>query len=156
MIAPPPPRLDQIVEFLHSNPLCARLSSAELAEVIFALHLQPVARAETVITQGTPGDAWYFVYDGSFRVEHSGRELAIIEAGGFFGEMSVLDDGPRTATVVAISNGMLLRIATSTFNGLLDSDSLATHKLALELTRELARRMRAMLHDDLIPDITES
>jgi small-conductance mechanosensitive channel/CRP-like cAMP-binding protein len=78
------------------------------------------AAGEAIVRQGGAAGPMYVVLDGRVRVviEPSGREVAVIEQGGFFGEMSMLTGEPRTATVRAIGDVRLLEIPSDRFREL--------------------------------------
>ena len=78
------------------------------------------AAGETVVRQGAAGDSMFVVLSGRVRVqlEPSGQEVAVIPAGGFFGEMSMLTGAPRAATVKVIDDVTVLEISSADFRAL--------------------------------------
>jgi len=87
---------------------------------------QPVDEGETVTRQGEPGTDLFFIIDGTFEVliSHFGLEpdsIKMMQAGDSFGELSVLYDVPRTATVRCLAAGHLLRIPGDAFLDALDT-----------------------------------
>ena len=70
--------------------------------------------------QGDAGQSMFVVLDGRVRVtlEPSGQEVAVTSRGGFFGEMSMLTGDPRTATVSALDDALLLEITAERFREL--------------------------------------
>ena len=93
----------------------------------------------TLAQQGENGHEFIVVVEGTARVEIGGRTVATIGAGDFFGEVALLDGGPRTATVVAETDLVVEVIAQREFAGLIED---APH-LAKKLLIGLARRLRA-------------
>jgi CRP-like cAMP-binding protein len=93
----------------------------------------------TLARQGENGHEFIVVEEGTARVEIGGQDVATIGPGDFFGEVALLDGGPRTATVVAETDLLVDVIAQREFAGLLDE---APH-LAKKLLIGLARRLRA-------------
>jgi small-conductance mechanosensitive channel/CRP-like cAMP-binding protein len=75
------------------------------------------AAGESIVRQGASGNSMYVVLHGRARVvlEPNGREVAVIEPGGFFGEMSMLTGEPRTATVRAIDDVRVLELPSEQF-----------------------------------------
>lgn len=142
-----PPTVDELALFLARNPLCRSLTPAEVAEVIFVVQVELVAEQTLILQEGDPGDAWFLVYDGVCTIERHGRELANLGRGAFFGELSVLDGAPRSASARAHTPAILLRFPARALNQLLAVGSLAAHKIVLEMTRALAQRMRSLLDD---------
>ena len=70
--------------------------------------------------QGDAGRSMFVVLEGRVRVtlEPSGQQVAVIGAGGFFGEMSMLTGDPRTATVTALDDALLLEMSADVFRDL--------------------------------------
>jgi CRP-like cAMP-binding protein len=73
----------------------------------------------SVVRQGDPGDALYIVAKGTVEVQRDDRVVAQLTAGGYFGEISLIDHEPRSATVVAIDEVVLLKLSSSDFEPLL-------------------------------------
>jgi len=143
------PAVDQLIEFLQSNPLMASLSPEELAELIFIVQLHRGSPGEIIVHQGEEGDAWYLLYAGELQIIRGGEEVATLSRGDCFGELSALDGEPRSASVVSVDNSILMRIPRSGFDLLLASNSLAAHKLTLALTRVVAGRIRDLVSGEL-------
>jgi CRP-like cAMP-binding protein len=78
------------------------------------------ATGETIVRQGAAGDSMFVIMKGQVRVvlEPSGQEVAVIPAGGFFGEMSMLTGEARTATVKAAEEVTVLEISAADFRAL--------------------------------------
>jgi len=95
-----------VVEALASVPLFSRLPPAQLAELARVAHRQRFERGRVIVYQGEPGDTMYFILAGQVKVSLSapdGQEaiIAILEDGDCFGELSVFDEQPRSASVIA-------------------------------------------------------
>lgn len=86
---------------VRSHPLFQGLGPEALRDVLRSVRVQHLAAGATAVEQGTEGDAMYAVVSGQLRVERDGKRLAELTAGGFFGELALLGDGRRTASVVA-------------------------------------------------------
>lgn len=109
-----------------------------------AVYLE-VHRGDVVIRQGDIGDRFYVVSTGDFVVEMSGRHIRTVTRGGDFGEVALLADVPRTATVTATSAGVLLCIDRPTF---------LTAVTGSDTSREAAwGAVRTMDLDTPIPDL---
>jgi len=78
---------------------------------------------DVIVKQGDPGDAFYIVRDGSVQVvvrkERSRRRIATLRAGDFFGEIALLNDAPRNATVQGLDAGSVWRLERQDFRDLL-------------------------------------
>ncbi len=105
---PPAPALPRI-------PLFSDLGPAAFRALTERLTLRRVADGETVLEQGEPGEGFYVVASGRFRVEkreESGERvvLARLGEGAFFGEMALLSGEPRAASVISEGEGELLEL----------------------------------------------
>jgi CRP/FNR family cyclic AMP-dependent transcriptional regulator len=101
------------------------------------------SRNETIIGAGDPTDSLYIVISGRLKVlmsDEQGREviLAILGTGEFFGEMGLLDDSPRSASVVTLEPCELLSISKTDFKRCIAENS----DLSLMVMRGLVRRLR--------------
>jgi CRP-like cAMP-binding protein len=95
-----------------------------------------------VFEEGDLGTEMYIIQDGKVeifkRIEGRESRLAVLEKGDFFGEMSVLEDLPRTATARTLEDARLLQINGSTFDQMLRSHP----EIAVRMMRKLSRRLR--------------
>jgi Major Facilitator Superfamily/Cyclic nucleotide-binding domain len=98
------------MSLLRRLPMFAALPPISLEAVARAASIVAVQRGTEVITQGAPGDLFYAVIDGAFDVEMSGAHIRTAERLAFFGEVALLADVPRTATVTATTAGSLLTV----------------------------------------------
>jgi CRP/FNR family transcriptional regulator, cyclic AMP receptor protein len=96
-----------------------------------------------ILAQGDPGEALYLLAAGQVKVvliHEDGREviLSVLGVGAFFGEMALLDQEPRSAHVVAMTDSLLLQLRREDFQARLRSGP----EVAIALLRELSRRLR--------------
>ncbi len=98
------------------------------------------APGETVFLEGEEGHLMYVVLEGSVRLSVTGRTLEKVGRGGVFGEMALIDSGPRSATATALSACTLAQVAAERFKALVKEDP----AFALEIMRVMARRLRSM------------
>lgn len=128
---------------LHNVPLFAGLDDAHLNLLIRVIVRKSYARNVKIIGAGDPTDSLYIVIDGRVKVlmsDEQGREviLCILGRGEFFGEMGLLDDSPRSASVVTLEPSELLSISKTDFKR-----SLAENfDLSLGVMRGLVKRLR--------------
>jgi CRP-like cAMP-binding protein len=99
------------------------------------------ARGEHVIEQGEPGKTFYLVGSGELSVRAGGVEVSRLSRGNYFGEMSLLTGEPRSATVVALTDVVLLELDRPVFARLFEDHP----ELAPKLSGMLAHR-RTQLH----------
>ena len=106
------------IEHLHllrSTPMFAALGPAELERLARAIDEESVSPGSAVCVQGEPGERFYFVERGTARVVRDGIDVATLATGDFFGEIALLRDIPRTATVEAVSDLDLLVLERGPF-----------------------------------------
>jgi len=123
---------------LRAVPLFADLGADELLALAALSDDLTVGEGARIFAEGEPGDALFVVVEGRVRVERKAEPVAELDAGECFGELALLDDGPRSATVVAAKPTELLRIGRDDF---LDTLSMypAVGRAVLQI---LARRLR--------------
>ncbi len=128
---------------LERSPLFRGLSSATVERIAELAVQRGFRSGEVVFSQGDPGDALYGVVTGKVRISagaSDGREifLNIMEPGDTFGEIALLDGGPRTASATATAPSQLVSIRREHFLGALEREP----RLALELLRLCGERLR--------------
>lgn len=107
------------IERLKEIPIFEGCSQRQLRSVAKIALVFDVA-ADTVLARaGEPGDEFFLIIDGSVWVEVSSEKRVLLHPGEFFGEMSILDGGPRSATIVADTPVRLLVITRRHFSMLL-------------------------------------
>jgi cAMP-dependent protein kinase regulator len=99
---------------LPASPLFSALDRAAFAAVVERLDLRWMTAGETLVKEGEPGDSMFVVVQGTVNVlrQERGAErlIALLTEGAFFGEMALLTDAPRLATVIAATDGLLFEI----------------------------------------------
>ena len=128
---------------LRNVPMFSLLSGVQLLLLTQVLLRKPYPRNSTVVAAGDPSDALYIVISGRLKVtisDKEGREaiLAILNQGDFFGEMGLIDQAPRSATVVTIESCELLTITRTDFMKCLQKN----FDLAMNVIRGLVERLR--------------
>jgi signal transduction histidine kinase len=114
---------------LRKSPLFQGLSDEELKQLMNMAEPVSLRAGETLIKQGEPGDSAYVVISGDFEVQkQSGQSLIKIDVrnpGDVVGEMALLSQAPRNATLIAKTDGEVLRIPQEAFEKLLSSSTTA-------------------------------
>lgn len=131
------------LDVLRRVPLLATLGEADLAAFAALLRERRYPRGSMILAQGDPGEALYLLAAGQVKVvliHEDGREviLSVLGPGAFFGEMALLDQEPRSAHVVAMTDSLLLQLRREDFQARLRSGP----EVAIALLRELSRRLR--------------
>ena len=104
-------RLDR----LRAIPFLAPLPEATLEQLARALSVEQMQIGDEIVRQGEPGDRFYVIDSGSVEVLVDGRPSASLGPGDYFGEIALLRDLPRTATVQAREDGLLLTLTHDAF-----------------------------------------
>lgn len=113
-------------------------------EVDFSLLLRPevptrnFATGDTIFREGDRGDEFFVVVRGKVEIRTGNRQLETLGPKGIFGEMALIDDGPRSATVVALTHVIVAPIKEEQFLFLIKHMPI----FALKVMRVLAKRLR--------------
>ncbi len=126
------------VDYLATVPLFSALSNAELAQVVQAAEELDVPAGEELVTEGRVGREFFLILSGEATVTRDGQQVATLEPGQWFGELSLLDQEPRSATVRAATDMKLLVLGQQVFAGLLET----IPQVAAKLLRGMAHRLR--------------
>lgn len=120
---------------LKKVPLFSGFDRKEL-EMLAQLLKEHQYRAGTpIVESGTAGHGLYVIKEGTVAVKKDGRTIAKLGPGEFFGEISVLDDGPRTADVIAETDVVCLTLIAWEVRPLLMENASMTFKMLMELVR---------------------
>jgi CRP/FNR family transcriptional regulator, cyclic AMP receptor protein len=111
---------DAKLELLASVPLFRACSKRELRRIASLVDEVEVPRGKVLTRQGRPGWEFFVIADGEAKATMRGRGTAPLKPGSFFGEMSLLDGGPRSATVTAETDMRLLVLSSRSFSALID------------------------------------
>jgi CRP-like cAMP-binding protein len=94
---------------------------------------------DTIVREGAMGVGFYLILDGNAEVRKGGRVLATLGEGQFFGEMSLIDELPRSADVIAVSPTKCWALTSWAFAGLVKTNP----EVALLMLKEVVKRLRA-------------
>jgi CRP/FNR family transcriptional regulator, cyclic AMP receptor protein len=129
-----------IVELLRSVPLFSSLSDHDLTQVADRMKEVHFSEGTAVAKQGETGVGFHLVVDGTAEVSKDGATLTELGRGGYFGEIGLIDGGPRSATVTATTDLNTVSLVGWDFTPLLDNPSF-TKGLLMGLCR-IARQER--------------
>jgi len=139
--------INEEVELLRRIPLFAKIEPAKLKLLAFTSQRITYKPGDTVFHQGDPGDAAYVIFGGEADVvvdTPSGPlTVARLKQNDFVGEIAILCDVPRTATVKAVSELVTLRITKDLFFRLVTDFP----QIAIEIMRVLAQRLERTTDD---------
>jgi len=127
--------------------ILACLDDSQLTSFARFMELEQVKQWAVVVKQGDHGDAMYLILDGELRVriQAGGREtiLATLGPGDFFGDISLFDQGPRSADVVANVDSTVLKLSAGGFEKLAKEAPNLAAPFLLSTVRTLVARIRA-------------
>ena len=121
--------------------MLAGLSAGERTQLASASEERVYGAGERIVRQGDTGESMFVILDGAARVYvEPATEVAVIEAGGCFGEMSLLTGDPRTASVAARTDCVVIEVSPDAFHQIA-----ATNPAAMADIAALASERRAPL-----------
>jgi CRP-like cAMP-binding protein len=134
------------VRFLHQVPLFQGLNNRQIKKLAERFIERHYAAGQSMVTQGQGGEGIFIIVSGkaeAIRARADGEQVIVNTFGptDFFGEMALLDDGLRTATVRAVEACDCLALTRWDFLGILKDDA----DMAVTILQELARRFRMAL-----------
>lgn len=143
--------------FLQRVPLFEGLCADHLTSLANLLVERSFPRGETIFFEDDPGEALFIVQSGDvkiYRIAEDGREktLALLGPGEFFGEMALVDGGPRSAIAQALSKTVLYVLHRSDFHKLIASNP----SMSLGIIKVLSHRLRqtnAQIMDIIFRDV---
>jgi CRP-like cAMP-binding protein len=131
------------LEHLAKVPLFSSCSTRDLQKIAKAGDEVVMPAGSVIVDQGQTGREAFVILDGTALVKRNNKKVAVLGSGAVVGELSLLDHGPRTATVVAETDVSLLVIGQRQFLGVIDEVPALSHKLMATLAgriRDLDRQ----------------
>jgi CRP-like cAMP-binding protein len=125
-------------EFLSKVPLFANCSGEEIRAIDEVTQEQSFQPGQIIVSQGTPGQAFYMILEGRVEIVRDNSSFGAFRPGDFFGEMSLLDSAPRSATVRSLEPTRCLMLSSWDFKALLERHP----SIAIKLLEVLSRRLR--------------
>ncbi|MEL6341028.1 MAG: Stp1/IreP family PP2C-type Ser/Thr phosphatase [Myxococcota bacterium] len=133
---------EQRIRILKRIPIFAHLNYHELVKVVGLTQLSRVGAGEAVITEGEHGDELYVVLAGEVSVSKGGSLIVELKAGAHLGEMALVDNAPRSATVVAKTEVNLLVMRRDEFFSLIRAEPVIATKLLWSFVQVMSGRLR--------------
>lgn len=134
-------------DILSKFKLFAGFKEEELTTLLSLSDVQSFAAGERIVTEDEPGLCMYVILTGRVRVHSRAGDqdvgLAELHTGDFFGELSLVDDGPRSASVDAIETTEVLRVTRMVVGVLAGVQPSAAIQLLAAIGRSLVNRLRA-------------
>ena len=130
--------------FLRRVPLFFSLSEAQIDMLAVGSARRTFPKGRTIVAEGEPSQSLYILLSGRAKVQRSDSEgkeviIAVLGAGEFFGEMSLIDDEPRSASVITLESCDFLAIPKDNFLAALRQST----EICLAVMRGLVKRLRS-------------
>jgi CRP-like cAMP-binding protein len=129
---------EAVITMLEKNPLWAGLNTKDLQAIIKVSEERKFETGDIILGKGEGGVGFYLIMDGSVEVKTDSKILAKLGPGQFFGEMSVIDNQPRSADVIAAEPSRCFIVSEWSFKALISENP----RIALKMLQELVRRLR--------------
>lgn len=127
------------IEILQRVPLFADLEKRDLTQIASSFKAREYGAGDTLTTEGEGGVGFFLIESGEATVSVRGQEIARLKAGDSFGEVALIDDGARTATVTADTAMVCYGMSFWEFRPVVEANS----QLAWKLLQALAKKLRA-------------
>lgn len=118
--------------------LFSSCTGAELRKLRSSLDEVRVPAGKVLVEEGTLGREFFLILDGEATVTRKGKTVATLGPGSYFGELALLDHGPRSASVISTTDLDVLVLSQRHFNGVLE----AVPTIARKLLTTMAARLR--------------
>ena len=132
-------RRSQKIDLLKKVPLFSTLSKRHLNEIGKHADQVSIKASNVLAQQGRTGREFVFIVEGKAQVKKDGKVIRHLSSGEFFGEISLIDGEPQTATVIAETDMTILLVHSSSFDHLLDTIPGLQKKIMVSLCKYLRR-----------------
>lgn len=129
---------DPRIDLLRSVPLFHDCKDKQLNFIATQFEDMTIPAGRVLCTEGSAGGDFFVIVTGNARVERKGKTIGTLGPGAFFGEIALIDDGPRTATVTAESQMRVILLGPAQFRDVLHADP----EIALQLLYAVTKRLR--------------
>lgn len=136
-------RTDAKIQRLAGIGLFSRSSPRHLERIAQLCTEVEVPAGRVLCREGEAGHEFFVIESGSVSVSTGGQDVATLGPGDFFGELALLDAGPRTATVTAATDAQLLVVSRQEFAGLLEEEPLVAVRMLPAIGARLRQRTPA-------------
>ena len=131
------------VEALRRVPLFADLNKREVQKIARLFKERRFAKGETVVKQGSGGAAFFVIESGEAKIFIGGKERSNLVPGDFFGEIALIDQGTRMATITASSDLVCYGLTYWDFRPLVEENGV----IGWKLLQRMAKMLRATRKD---------
>lgn len=128
---------DRKLEHLANVRMFSSLNRKELTLVARAADIAAVKDGYEIVTEGKTGHEFFLILEGQAVVKRGGRKVATLGPGNYFGELALLDRGPRSATIIADGDMKIAVLGQREFMAVLDQVPALAHKLLVAMATRL-------------------
>ncbi|MBN1259025.1 cyclic nucleotide-binding domain-containing protein [Candidatus Peregrinibacteria bacterium] len=128
-----------MIEILKAIPFFAELPEDDLKAIMEEVKMEYYPAEHVIFKQGDPGDLMYIIKRGSVQVIRNDEIVAVLSDGKFFGEMALVSDEPRSATIKTVTDVEALTLSKEDFRQLLTTKS----SIATLVSYEMIKRVNA-------------
>jgi len=133
------PKRGAPVEALQRVPLFADLTKREARQIARLFKQRRFAEGETVVKEGSGGAAFFVIESGEATIYIRGKKHSILKADDYFGEIALIDEGPRMATITAASELVCWGVTYWDFRPLVEANGV----IGWKLLQRMAKMFRA-------------
>ncbi len=127
-----------LLDALKGNDVLRTIDEGEFGTLLAEVECQVFGAGETIIREGEDGEFFYHVFSGAVDVVKDGRVVARLQAGDFFGEISLVTGEKTGATVVAERESAVILVSSTRFKQIIGMNEELARKLSLVITRRQA------------------
>lgn len=134
------------LEAVQHVPLFADWNKYEIQEIARLFKEHRFSKGETVVKEGSVGDSFFLIDSGEAGVFISGKGRTTLKSGDYFGEIALIDEGTRMASIVASTELVCYELTSRDFRSLVESNGVVGWKLLQQLVK-LLRATRKEAHE---------
>ncbi len=137
----------QLEDLIRSVEIFEGLDTREINKVLQVASGRKFDKDAAIFHEGDQGDCFYLIIEGSVRIEKKLKtgeteEVATLKAGDYFGEMSLFDGEPRSATVISLESSKLLEVKNSQFIKIVMGDDAFARNVLWAFCSTFTKRLR--------------